>query len=668
MRDTSLGGCRWLKLVLAVALLIIPGVVRAGDVFRVDSATGADDPDCGSLAKPCLSIQHAVDLSASGDTIKVAQGTYTHTGDPFCSDVVCIYATDLTIIGGFTSSNWEVSNPAVNVTEIDGEDIRRGVEISMGGPAGNSTRLELRGFTIKRGRAQGFSRDGYGGGLRCGNADLFITDVVFQANVAIGEDTGSGVGSASTGGGLHISSCPDRTPTIPALELHRVVFTDNRALGGSGPVRGGLALGGGLFVQRARVSGSELLFQGNQATAGSSAGTGIDGGLRADALGGAAYFGMATSAMLDQLTATTNAATGGDGTDHGGFAFGGAIFCEGKDIVGAVPGCPAPDVPLSTTISITDAHLQENESTGGDGHTGGGGKGGGVAAFRARLNLDRVSVIENRAEGGVGDVSKGEAAGGGTMIEHPDADSSELRNAVIADNQINGGGGGGGGIRFLGADGRLFHTTVARNTIAPDQVGQGVLIGPQLGEPSDVQIDFSIIADHTGVTPAKAAVHVLSDASSTFDGGLFAGNDSDTNEAVINSGDFFGLGSTTTAGTAGFVSPGPPNFDYHLAAGSAAIDNAATSDAKKDFDRQSRPSDRDLGADERCSVGVSDLSLADETVTNSVSESACNTITAEDYLVSPSGDVLLQAGISVVLKNGFVVQSAGTLVVTIETP
>jgi hypothetical protein len=265
-------------------------------------------------------------------------------------------------------------------------------------------------------------------------------------------------------------------------------------------------------------------------------------------------------------------------------------------------------------------------------------------------------------------VSKGQAAGGGTIIEHSDADSSELRNTIVADNEIDGGSGGGGGIRFLGADGRLFHTTVARNTIAPNQVGQGVLIGPQLGERSDVQIDFSIIADHTGVSPVKAAVHVLSDASATFDHGLFAGNDRDTNETDVNSGDFAGLGSTNTAGSAGFVSPGSPQFDYHLAAGSLAIDNAATSDAEKDFDRQTRPSERDLGADERCSVGVSDLLLTDETVTTSVTESACNTITAEDYLVSASGDVLLQAGIGVVLKNGFIVQSAGTLVVSIETP
>jgi hypothetical protein len=516
--------------------------------------------------------------------------------------------------------------------------------------------------------AAGSARDAFGAGLRVSNADLVLAGVVFQGNVAEGSDTVSGAGNAGAGGGLHVSSCPDRTPTVPTVELNRVSFIDNRANGGNGPERGGFALGGGVYAIRSHISGSDLHFQGNEATAGSSAGSGLSGGFYADALGGAIHFGAATIAALSDLSASNNSATGGDGADHGGFAFGGAVFAEGKDVVSLVPGCPTPAVSLSTELSIVDATINQNDSIGGDGSTGGGGKGGGVATFRASLDLACAELIANRSQGGAGSLAGGEAAGGGAIIEHPDSDGSVLHNTIVTDNTVNGGSGGGGGVRFLGADGRISHTTVARNTIGTTQDGQAILIGPRSGEPSDVQMDYSIISDHTDVVPSKAAIHVKSDASATFDHGLFAANDRDTNDGDPASGDFVGLPSVSIAGAAGYVSPGAPNFNYHLAAGSAAIDEASTSDADQDIDHQTRPSDRDLGADEWCSVGSLDLPLADETVTNSVSERACNTLTAVNYVIAPTGDALLQAGISVTLGNGVTVQTGGTLTVVCELP
>ena len=50
----------------------------------------------------------------------------------------------------------------------------------------------------------------------------------------------------------------------------------------------------------------------------------------------------------------------------------------------------------------------------------------------------------------------------------------------------------------------------------------------------------------------------------------------------------------------GYVSPGSPNFDYHLTSGSPANDQAIGSSLSIDIDNQSRPSGAapDLGADE----------------------------------------------------------------------
>jgi hypothetical protein len=655
-------------LFLAVALLSAAAATHASEIFRVDSASGSDEPDCGSEITPCQSIQYAVDLAVSGDSIRVAAGTYTYTGDPDCSAVLCVYAKELAITGGFSPTDWEISDPLTNLTEIDGEDLRRGVDALKGGPAGKPTKLDMRGFTIKRGLVLGSARDAFGGGLRVSNADLVLQDVVFQNNVAKGSTATSGAGNAGAGGGLHISSCPDRTPTVPTADLHRVSFLENRALGGDGPERGGVALGGGMYALRARVTGQDLQFETNEATAGNSTGSGLYGGVRADALGGAVHFGAATLAVLSDLVALDNTADGGNGTDHGGFAFGGGVFAEGKAVVDEVPGCPTPTESLATQVSIVGANIIQNEAAGGSGSTGGGAKGGGVASFRATLNLDRVQLIANGSQGGTGSATGGEAAGGGAMIEHPDADGSVLSNTVVADNTVDGGSGGGGGVRFLGADGTLSHTTVARNTIAPIQIGQGILIGPRSGEPSDIQIEYSLVSDHTGIVPERVAVRVMSDASATFNRGLFAANDHDTNDGDLNSGDFFGLSSVTASDSAGYASPGTPDFDYHLAAGSAAIDGAIASDMEEDFDHQTRPGNRDFGADEWCSVGSADVSLADETVTTSVTERACNTVSAEDYTITSSGDALLQAGIGVALGDGVTVETGGTLTVICELP
>lgn len=48
-----------------------------GDMVHV-TKTGSDSEDCGNETAPCLSIQYAIDKSASGDTIKVGAGEY-HT-------------------------------------------------------------------------------------------------------------------------------------------------------------------------------------------------------------------------------------------------------------------------------------------------------------------------------------------------------------------------------------------------------------------------------------------------------------------------------------------------------------------------------------------------------------------------------------------------------------
>ena len=300
---------------LTAGLLVIPAV-RA-TTLRVDRTTGADGAACGSAQTPCASIQQAVNLASSGDTILVAEGTYTYDAarDPCISEtgVVCIVGKHLSLFGGYPHGDWSARDPAANPTVIDGETAHRGVLAQRASPGSPSASLRLEGFTLTRGLAQGSTsapEDRRGGGLKAGLLDsVVLRDVVFDSNVAAGADTASNDGGNGAGGGASISSSPD-LPRVEAT-LDRLTFANNQALGAQGPSRGGLALGGGLFVDHANLQGSDLVFENNSAEAGTSVGTGLSGGLTADALGGGMAILSDTDASIDRFTAVGNSTTGG---------------------------------------------------------------------------------------------------------------------------------------------------------------------------------------------------------------------------------------------------------------------------------------------------------------------------------------------------------------------
>lgn len=67
-----------------------------------------------------------------------------------------------------------------------------------------------------------------------------------------------------------------------------------------------------------------------------------------------------------------------------------------------------------------------------------------------------------------------------------------------------------------------------------------------------------------------------------------------------------------------------------------------------------------------CSVGTSDLALADETILDTRVYEACETITAERFTVGSTGDVTFRAGSKIVLGDGFRVESDGSFVAEID--
>lgn len=541
---------------------------------------GSDNPGCGSQASPCGSVHYAVDLAGSGDTVKVAAGAYTRAQS--CSQgaqtaMICTYNKHLTLLGGYTTGNWSVADPAANVTILDGQNVHR-VLVAQAITSSDGS-LHMEGFTVQNGRAQGAGSGddnvtfAFGGGILVDRAPLTMRHMIFKDNRAIGGNTSNAYGGAGSGGGMAVRA-------IPVVVLEDLVFEGNEARGGSGVERGGFAIGGGLYTYQSSVTGGHLTFFDNQSVGGSANGSGLAGGNRADAQGAGVAWQIGSVVEVHHLVAYNNQATGGNAPngDAGG-AFGGGVFAE------------------VSQLTLTDSNIYDNLALGGngrnDGPSGSLGVGGGLNTGTAEITLDRVRIVNNTARGGNGVVNTGAGGGGGYYISgYSDV---FINNSIFADNVAEMGttgaptGGGGGGLFVNFADVVITHSTFARNQLggAPMQ-GNGIVVlnGGQ------ADINYSIIAGHT-VLAGAAAVHAQPGNTVNLNTNLFSGNTIDTGGGGTING-----GGTSFSGPPAFVSPGAPNYDYHINSNSAAVGQAAGSVTPVDFDAEARDGQPDVGADE----------------------------------------------------------------------
>lgn len=559
-------------------------------VWRVDNATGTDNGSCGSTSQPCKTIQFAVDRSDSGDTILVAAGTYTYSGSDTCLDgvstaVVCILSTHLTLLGGYSSSNWSSANPTANVTIIDGQNAHRGVQLH--GPTANDASLHIEGFTIQNGRKQGATSGGdgltfaFGGGFLADRASVIARNLIIKNNQAIGGNTSNSYGGASGGGGMAFRA------NTNGIHLENILFDSNSSRGGSGPARGGFGIGGGLYTLEAVVTGSNLTFTNNLAQAGSSNGSGFAANNYADAQGGGAAFHNFSDVTIDTIVSTDNQAIGGNAPNgDGGGAYGAGLYGE------------------RATIHLSNIDVRDNLTQGGDGQdptmSSSIGHGGGWASSRSDVTIEKGNFVNNSAIGGVGDIFWGAGGGAGVYFSgHAEDNTLNLTNVIIADNYSEMGisgsgtttGGGGAGLFVNGGTANVSHATFAQNRLGSSPMqGNGIVVI----NGGTANISHSIIANHTAYSGA-IAVHAQPGNNVNFDTNLLFGNNTDTG----GGGTFTGAGTNLT-GDPNFISAGSPNFNYHISSGSAAIDQAVGSTVSDDIDSQSRTAfgTPDIGADE----------------------------------------------------------------------
>lgn len=578
---------------------------------RYVSSGGSDSGNCSSSSTPCRSIQYAINQSISGDTILVAQGTYTYNQSidpcPFLkntsigkdgSSVICIVDKTLTILGGYPTGNWQTANPTSFLTSIDGQNAHRGVFFI--GYNSTTASLNLEGFTIQNCQTHGPDSEtdpsGLGAGMMVAGANVTLKNMVFQNNKVYGKNTNSGAGGTAAGSALNVNW--SRPGTINTLE--NVTFINNQSYGGTGPVRGGLAFGA-LFVNAqyddVLIKINDSTFNNNLATAGNSSGSGSSGGLNADALGGAIGGGSGIW-EINNISASGNQVIGGNAANSGGGGFGGAIHIE-----------------LAKSFTMSNSTISDNLSKGGTAGNGGFGAGGGILINSTPSTFSNITIIENSAIGGNGIVEKAGAGGGGGiylwMTRSGLKPTISIINSVIASNYVGMGatgnasaGGGGGGIQIQGLNSNISHTTISNNRLDPRLVsGTALLILSDItAGSSSVNFNNSIIANHTIGGSGASAVLVQVGNVLTFNRGLFAGNTKDTNidGSPLPNGQINGLVTMLNDSNPRFISPNAPYYNYHIRLDSLAKDNAISSAINVDFDGQNRlqNSFSDLGADE----------------------------------------------------------------------
>jgi hypothetical protein len=296
-------------------------------------------------------------------------------------------------------------------------------------------------------------------------------------------------------------------------------------------VRGGYALGGGLFTFLATVNATDLEFTGNRAIAGGSNGSGVTtDGVTADGLGGAAAFQTSSQINLTRVAATGNEAQGGDAVTRAGGAYGGAFHIEGE---------PWNQGQASRVI-IRDCVLRDNIARGGNATgqqsaaaTGGIVGGGAIATAHGSVETYNCAILHNQAYGGNG-VQQGAAGGGGFYLQNLVDGSSYgvMNNSIIADNRVKAGtgrivGGGGGGVWLQGTRATMTHVTIADNLLeSTPLLGSGIVVmsfGVQSGA-KPALLEYSVVANNSGEGDTTV-LHVTSGNTLNLTRNLFAANE-----------------------------------------------------------------------------------------------------------------------------------------------
>ncbi len=207
---------------------------------------GTDIGDCTSSSSPCKTIQYAINISESGDSIRVAEGMYYENISVMSS------ISDLLIQGGWNQTlTSHLDNPLLTIIDGDasGDGVGDGSVISVNAGTGEIITATIENFTITNGYSSS------GGGLQinssnAGTVQMNLLNNIIVDNVApfgggiYADASGEGViaimltnnmvveNSANSGGGIYATSAA--TGSSIYLKLLNDTITANSSVYGSG--------------------------------------------------------------------------------------------------------------------------------------------------------------------------------------------------------------------------------------------------------------------------------------------------------------------------------------------------------------------------------------------------------------------------------------------------
>ena len=577
-----------LNLTTVLSFLAMYGPAEAQTNTRYVAKSGMDAGDCLDPGNPCQTVQYAVDVSVSGDVIKVAAGKYTEMhsrpslpGDPYPPPGGVVYqivsiSHPLTIQGGYLATNFnEPPDPSANPTILDAVGEGRVFYV-----VGEIT-TTLEGLVATGGQVGDPEVvPGYGGGLYVISATVTISDCIIQDSEAVplyedywGDwrpmEGGQGGGIYAYGGHVSIlcSRVEDNSAWFGAgLYLHggRLTAIGSDVLGNSARAMEDLGTsgnGGGLYL-----TGANALLVGGAVTGNRSEGTG----------GGLCLVGSA--ATLDGVTIVGNEARGSWGGY--GYGSGGGLSIESSEVIltgNTVSGNHAAwyggGLHLTRSeVAIEQTRVTDNSVEGGRFGLWGGGSGLYLSDSHATLSQDVVQRNQS-------DIVP---CGSLCLVQ------SELRaeNTLIADNVVSwdSSAQGSGAVDLNGSTATLVHVTLARNT---GWRGGGL----HVSDGSAVTMTNTILVSHTVGVGVSAGGTANLEATAWGTGPWANGVDWTSAGTVVT-------GTVNLWGDPAFVDPAAG--DYHIGPTSIARDHGIPAGTGHDIDAEPRPDGcfYDIGADE----------------------------------------------------------------------
>lgn len=570
------------------------------------AASGVDVVGCGSAAAPCATVQFAVDEAAAGDEVRMSAGVYVGVNVRAGVTQTVYVDKNLTLRGGYTTTNWAESNPALQPTFIDAQQAGRVIYI-------HNAEVTLHGLTLRNGMITGTGNlcpgagcgggvyatgvltlsevnvlfntaRWHGGGLFAINATLINT--LLQGNASTGRQGGGAWVSqeaalnnaqfinntaAAEGGGLHANS----GATVTNSYFFRNVAARN---GGGAHIGSAAHLTSSQFLSNTAQFGGGLYVRADATIFGA---TFLDNAASRD--GGGLYLVANAKLASSQILSNTASGDGGGLKANGAVTVTGDLFegnrCTAADCVGG--GLSAGDLVLN------GARLINNMAAG----VGGGAYAGnsalllggrvqgnhcmGVGCFGGGLHGPNIAIT------GTAFVANVAAKGGG--VSH-NFGAGRVVNALFAENEAV-----AGAALYLGSP---EGATVLHTTIAGLALGAGSAVHIVSGT---VGITNSIIASYAvGINNTAGVVNANYN--------LVYGNGVDR----VN----------VSAGAHDVMSDPAFASEYQLTGASAALDKGiALPDVVSDFEGDSRPAGPgvDIGRDE--AVLLSGLMLIHDPLT-----------------------------------------------------